>query len=151
MKSLFSGEKKNGEPVNVLTHCNAGWLATVDWGTALAPVFKAQAAGIPLMVWVDETRPLNQGSRLTAWELGKHGVPHTVITDNAGGHLMQQGMVDVYVAYHVVLQLRRSKLFLHRRQTHRRRWRRCVSLPVRAHDGIHPHVQASDSAVSSHA
>jgi len=80
--------------VNALTHCNAGWLATVDWGTALAPIYQAHDAGIPIHVWVDETRPRNQGASLTAWELGKHGVPHTVIADNAGGHLMQRGQVD---------------------------------------------------------
>lgn len=88
---------KNGERVNVLTHCNAGWLATVDWGTALAPIYKAHEAGIPIHVWVDETRPRNQGMNLTAWELGQHGVPHTVIADNVGGHLMQHGMVDVAI------------------------------------------------------
>ncbi len=77
------------------THCNAGWLATVDWGTALAPVYCAQALGIPLHVWVDETRPRNQGASLTAWELREQGVPHTVIVDNAGGHLMQHGRVDL--------------------------------------------------------
>ena len=82
-------------PVNVLTHCNAGWLATVDWGTALAPVYTAFDAGIPVHVWVDETRPRNQGASLTAWELAQHGVPHTVIADNAGGHLMQHGRVDL--------------------------------------------------------
>ena len=82
-------------PVNVLTHCNAGWLATVDWGTALSPVYKAFDAGIDIHVWVDETRPRNQGAALTAWELGQHGVPHTVIVDNAGGHLMQRGAVDL--------------------------------------------------------
>ena len=81
-------------PVQILTHCNAGWLATVDWGTALAPVYKAFEAGVPLHVWVDETRPRNQGM-LTAWELVQHGVPHTVIADNAGGHLMQRGQVDL--------------------------------------------------------
>lgn len=81
-------------PVNILTHCNAGWIATVDWGTALAPIYKAHDKGIPLHVWVDETRPRNQGASLTAWELGRHGVPHTVIADNTGGHLMQHGMVD---------------------------------------------------------
>jgi len=86
-----------GEPVNVLTHCNAGWLATVDWGTALAPIYKAHDAGIPVHVWVDETRPRNQGAALTAWELGKHGVPHTVVSDNAGGHLMQHGRVDLVI------------------------------------------------------
>jgi methylthioribose-1-phosphate isomerase len=84
-------------PVNVLTHCNAGWLATVDWGTALAPIYKAHEAGIPLHVWVDETRPRNQGAALTAFELGKHGVAHTVIADNAGGHLMQRGQVDLAI------------------------------------------------------
>ena len=83
--------------VNVLTHCNAGWLATVDWGTALAPIYKAHDAGIPVHVWVDETRPRNQGASLTAWELGKHGVAHTVIVDNVGGHLMQHGMVDMCI------------------------------------------------------
>lgn len=88
-----------GKPdrVNVLTHCNAGWLATVDWGTALAPIYKAHDAGIPVHVWVDETRPRNQGASLTAWELGKHGVPHTVIADNVGGHLMQHGQVDLCI------------------------------------------------------
>jgi methylthioribose-1-phosphate isomerase len=86
-----------GMPVNVLTHCNAGWLATVDWGTALAPVFKAHRAGIPVHVWVDETRPRNQGASLTAFELNKEGVPHTVIADNTGGHLMQHGMVDLAI------------------------------------------------------
>jgi len=83
--------------VNVLTHCNAGWLATVDWGTALAPIYLAHDAGIDLHVWVDETRPRNQGASLTAWELGKHGVAHTVIADNAGGHLMQRGEVDLVI------------------------------------------------------
>jgi methylthioribose-1-phosphate isomerase len=89
-------QKKNST-VNILTHCNAGWLATVDWGTALAPIYAAFDAGIPLHVWVDETRPRNQGASLTAWELGQHGVPHTVIVDNAGGHLMQHGMVDMAI------------------------------------------------------
>lgn len=89
--------KAPGEPVNILTHCNAGWLAAVDWGTALAPVFVAFEQGIPLHVWVDETRPRNQGASLTAWELVKHGVPHTVIADNAGGHLMQHGRVDLCI------------------------------------------------------
>ena len=83
--------------VNVLTHCNAGWLATVDWGTALAPIYKAYDAGIDLHVWVDETRPRNQGAALTAWELGRHGVAHTVLADNAGGHLMQHGEVDLVI------------------------------------------------------
>jgi methylthioribose-1-phosphate isomerase len=83
--------------VNVLTHCNAGWLATVDWGTALAPIYAAHGAGIDLHVWVDETRPRNQGAALTAWELGKHGVPHTVVADNAGGHFMQHDMVDLII------------------------------------------------------
>ena len=84
-------------PVRVLTHCNAGWLATVDWGTATSPIYQAHAAGIPVHVWVDETRPRNQGTSLTAWELGHEGVPHTVIVDNAGGHLMQRGEVDLVI------------------------------------------------------
>jgi methylthioribose-1-phosphate isomerase len=88
---------RQGEPLNVLTHCNAGWLATVDWGTALAPIYKAHRAGLKLHVWVDETRPRNQGASLTAWELGREGVPHTVIVDNAGGHLMQHGQVDAVI------------------------------------------------------
>ena len=89
--------KKPGEPVNVLTHCNAGWLATVDWGTATAPIYMAHDAGIAVHVWADETRPRNQGAALTAWELGRHGVPHTVIVDNVGGHLMQHGLVDIVI------------------------------------------------------
>ena len=89
-------ERKTG-PVNILTHCNAGWLATIDWGTALAPIYVAHEAGIPLHVWVDETRPRNQGAALTAFELAGHGVPHTVIADNAGGHLMQKGKVDLCI------------------------------------------------------
>ncbi|MEJ2117426.1 MAG: S-methyl-5-thioribose-1-phosphate isomerase, partial [Alphaproteobacteria bacterium] len=89
--------QREGEPVNILTHCNAGWLATVDWGTALSPVYQAHDAGIPVHVWVDETRPRNQGAALTAFELGAHGVPHTVIVDNAGGHLMQRGQVDMCI------------------------------------------------------
>jgi len=87
----------DGKRINALTHCNAGWLATVDWGTALAPIYQAHNAGMPIHVWVDETRPRNQGASLTAWELGKHGVPHTVIADNAGGHLMQHGQVDFVI------------------------------------------------------
>ncbi len=83
--------------MNILTHCNAGWLATVDYGTALSPIYTAHDAGFKIHVWVDETRPRNQGASLTAWELAQHGVPHTVITDNAGGHLMQQGLVDVVI------------------------------------------------------
>jgi methylthioribose-1-phosphate isomerase len=89
--------RNGGEPVNVLTHCNAGWLATVDWGTALAPIFTASAAGIPVHVWVDETRPRNQGASLTAWELVAAGIPHHLIVDNAGGHLMQHGRVDLCI------------------------------------------------------
>jgi methylthioribose-1-phosphate isomerase len=89
--------RKNGQPVNVLTHCNAGWLATVDWGTATAPIYMAHDNGIGIHVWVDETRPRNQGASLTAWELGHHGVKHTVIADNTGGHLMQHGMVDMAI------------------------------------------------------
>lgn len=85
------------QTINILTHCNAGWLAAVDWGTALAPIYMAFDTGIPVHVWVDETRPRNQGASLTAWELAQHGVPHTVITDNAGGHLMQHGKVDMVI------------------------------------------------------
>ena len=92
-----AAKKKPGERVNVLTHCNAGWLATVDWGTATAPIYLAHDRGHPIHVWVDETRPRNQGASLTAWELGHHGVPHTVIPDNTGGHLMQHGMVDLVI------------------------------------------------------
>ncbi|KUF09189.1 S-methyl-5-thioribose-1-phosphate isomerase [Pseudoponticoccus marisrubri] len=92
----IAAKKPAGEPVRLLTHCNAGWLATVDWGTATSPMYQAHEAGIPLHVWVDETRPRNQGA-LTAWELGSHGVPHTYITDNAGGHLMQHGLVDMVI------------------------------------------------------
>jgi methylthioribose-1-phosphate isomerase len=92
-----AASKRPGEPVNVLTHCNAGWLATVDWGTATAPIYLAHDKGCAVHVWVDETRPRNQGASLTAWELGHHGVPHTVIADNAGGHLMQHGMVDLVI------------------------------------------------------
>ena len=89
--------QKNGAPVNVLTHCNAGWLAFVDHGSATAPVYAAHDGGIAVHVWVDETRPRSQGAKLTAWELGQHGVPHTVIADNTGGHLMQHGMVDLVI------------------------------------------------------
>ena len=89
--------ERQGQPFQVLTHCNAGWLATVDWGTALAPIYKAHRAGLNLHVWVDETRPRNQGASLTAYELGREGVPHTVIVDNAGGHLMQHGQVDAVI------------------------------------------------------
>ena len=88
-------QPKDGEPVNILTHCNAGWLAFVDYGSATAPIYAAHDAGIAVHVYVDETRPRNQGARLTAWELGQHGVPHTIIADNVGGHLMQHGMVDL--------------------------------------------------------
>ncbi|MCP3951386.1 MAG: S-methyl-5-thioribose-1-phosphate isomerase, partial [Desulfobacterales bacterium] len=89
--------RKNGKTVNILTHCNAGWLACIEWGTATAPMYAAFDAGIDIHIWVDETRPLNQGSRLTAWELGKYGIAHTVIADNAGGHLMQHGQVDMVI------------------------------------------------------
>jgi methylthioribose-1-phosphate isomerase len=92
IRSLYKNQ-----PFNILTHCNAGWLATVDFGTALAPIYAAHDAGLNIHVWVDETRPRNQGAFLTAWELEQHGVPHTVITDNAGGHLMQQGLVDMVI------------------------------------------------------
>jgi len=89
--------KKGNSTVNLLTHCNAGWLACIEYGTATAPIYTAFDKGLDVHVWVDETRPLNQGARLTAWELGKHGIKHTVITDNAGGHLMQHGMVDMVI------------------------------------------------------
>lgn len=89
--------KKEGKPVNILTHCNAGWLAFVDFGSATAPIYAAHDSGIPVHVWVDETRPRSQGAKLTAWELGQHGVPHTLIADNTGGHLMQHGLVDLVI------------------------------------------------------
>ena len=92
-----ASRKKDGAPVEILTHCNAGWLATVDWGTALAPIYRAHDDGVGVHVWVDETRPRNQGAGLTAWELGQHGVAHTVIVDNAGGHLMRRGRVDLCI------------------------------------------------------
>jgi methylthioribose-1-phosphate isomerase len=94
---LATANPSSGGPVNVLTHCNAGWLAFVDYGTATAPIYAAHDSGLPVHVWVDETRPRNQGSKLTAWELGEHGVPHTVIADSAGGHLMQHGEVDLVI------------------------------------------------------
>ena len=93
----IAARKKPGEPVNILTHCNAGWLATVDVGTATAPIYTAHDKGVPVHVWVDETRPRNQGASLTAWELGQHGVAHRVIPDNTGGHLMQRGLVDMAI------------------------------------------------------
>jgi methylthioribose-1-phosphate isomerase len=91
------GRGSAAQPLQILTHCNAGWLATVDWGTALAPIYAAHEAGLAVHVWVDETRPRNQGAALTAWELAQHGVPHTIISDNAGGHLMQHGKVDCVI------------------------------------------------------
>ncbi|WP_028878765.1 S-methyl-5-thioribose-1-phosphate isomerase [Terasakiella pusilla] len=96
IEQLWEKKGKQGV-INILAHCNAGWLATVDWGTATAPMYKAFEAGIPIHVWVDETRPRNQGASLTAWELGNHGIPHTLIVDNAGGHLMQHGLVDLCI------------------------------------------------------
>jgi methylthioribose-1-phosphate isomerase len=93
----IAAKKKPGEKVQVLTHCNAGWLACVDWGTATSPVYQAHDAGIPIHVWVDETRPRNQGASLTAFELGRHGVDHTILVDNAGGHIMQHGKVDLVI------------------------------------------------------
>jgi methylthioribose-1-phosphate isomerase len=89
--------QRPGQRINILTHCNAGWLATVDWGTATSPIYQAFNEGLDIHVWVDETRPRNQGASLTAWELGQHGVPHTLIVDNAGGHLMQHGLVDLCI------------------------------------------------------
>lgn len=97
MAILKDHHEHTGQPVEVMTHCNAGWLATVDWGTALAPVYKAHDAGIPVHVWVSETRPRNQGASLTAWELAQHGVPHTLVVDNAAGHLMRTGRVDMTI------------------------------------------------------
>jgi methylthioribose-1-phosphate isomerase len=99
LKLIRAAWEKAGRkrPVNVLTHCNAGWIACVDWGTATSPIYRAHDSGVPVHVWVDETRPRNQGAALTAWELGSHGVPHTVIVDNAGGHLMQHGQVDLCI------------------------------------------------------
>jgi methylthioribose-1-phosphate isomerase len=94
---IHAQHQQKARTINILTHCNAGWLATVDFGTALAPIYAAHNAGIHVHVWVGETRPRNQGASLTAWELGQHGVPHTVISDNAGGHLMQQGQVDMVI------------------------------------------------------
>jgi methylthioribose-1-phosphate isomerase len=94
---IKAAHERKGARVNVLTHCNAGWLATVDWGTALAPIYVAHDAGVPVHVWVDETRPRNQGAALTAYELGQHGVPHTILSDNAGGHMMQHGEVDLCI------------------------------------------------------
>ncbi len=94
LEKIYRQKKTNG-PLNILTHCNAGWLATLDWGTALAPIYKAHKRGIPIHVWVDETRPRNQGASLTTWELGHEGIDHTLICDNTGGHLMQHGMVDL--------------------------------------------------------
>ncbi len=93
----IAADKPANEPINVLTHCNAGWIACVDWGTATSPIYQAHDLGIPVHVWVDETRPRNQGAALTAYELGAHGVPHTIIVDNAGGHLMQHGEVDMVI------------------------------------------------------
>jgi len=97
MIETIAAAKAPDETINVLTHCNAGWLATVDWGTATSPIYQAHDRGLKIHVWVDETRPRNQGASLTAWELGHHGVPHTVIADNTGGHLMQHGMVDLAI------------------------------------------------------
>jgi methylthioribose-1-phosphate isomerase len=99
IEDIAAAKRKKGgdQTVRLLTHCNAGWIATVDWGTALAPIYMAHDAGIDVQVWVDETRPRNQGAALTAWELGSHGVGHTVISDNAGGHLMQRGDVDMVI------------------------------------------------------
>ena len=93
----IAAKKRPGEPVNILTHCNAGWLACVDWGTATSPIYQGHDKGLKLHVWVDETRPRNQGASLTAYELGAHGVPHTIVVDNAGGHLMQRGKVDLCI------------------------------------------------------
>jgi methylthioribose-1-phosphate isomerase len=93
----IAARKRPGEVINILTHCNAGWLATVDWGTATSPIYQAVEKGFNIHVWVDETRPRNQGAQLTSWEMASHGVPHTLIVDNAGGHLMQHGQVDMVI------------------------------------------------------
>jgi len=97
IRELWEQKPSGSETFNILTHCNAGWLATVDWGTALSAIYQAYDDGIPVHVWVDETRPRNQGAALTAWELKSHGIPHDVIVDNAGGHLMQHGLVDICI------------------------------------------------------
>jgi len=97
IQQLWAERRDKSGALHILTHCNAGWLATVDWGTALAPIYRAYDDGVPVHVWVDETRPRNQGAALTAWELAAHGVPHDVIVDNAGGHLMQKGLVDICI------------------------------------------------------
>jgi len=97
IRTLWEGKPAGSNTFNILTHCNAGWLATVDWGTALSVIYQAHEDGIPVHVWVDETRPRNQGAALTAWELKSHGIPHDVIVDNAGGHLMQHGQVDICI------------------------------------------------------
>jgi len=97
IRTMWEEKRNQNDAVHILTHCNAGWLATVDWGTALAPIYQAHDAGIPVHVWVDETRPRNQGAALTCWELAAHGVPHDLIVDNAGGHLMQHGKVDLCI------------------------------------------------------
>jgi methylthioribose-1-phosphate isomerase len=95
IREIWQRGRRSRDALHILTHCNAGWLATVDWGTALAPIYRAHDAGIPVHVWVDETRPRNQGAALTTWELAVHGVPHDLVVDNAGGHLMQHGLVDL--------------------------------------------------------
>ena len=97
IRGLWEKKSADSEPFHILTHCNAGWLATVDWGTALSAIYQAHDDGIPVHVWVDETRPRNQGAALTAWELKSHGIPHDLIVDNAGGHLMQHGQVDMCI------------------------------------------------------
>ena len=113
IKSIY---QKTKTTVNILTHCNAGWLACVDWGTATSPMYHAQLEGIPIHVWVDETRPRNQGAKLTAWELGHQGIDHTIIADNTGGHLMQHGMVDFFALVMdqcLILLVEFLKEFLH--------------------------------------
>ena len=97
IRNIWEEKRDRNDVIHILTHCNAGWLATVDWGTALSPIYQAHDAGIPVHVWVDETRPRNQGAALTCWELAAHGVPHDLIVDNAGGHLMQHGKVDLCI------------------------------------------------------
>ena len=139
----------------MLTHCNAGWLATVDWGTATAPIYMAHDKGMPIHVWVDETRPRNQGASLTAWELGQHGVPHTVIADNTGGHLMQHGMVDLVIVGtdRVTAQRRRLQQDRHLSEGARRaRQRRAVLCGAAVADHrLHGVATASPKSRSSSA
>ena len=148
-----AAKKKPGERVNVLTHCNAGWLATVDFGTATAPIYLAHDRGLPVHVWVDETRPRNQGASLTAWELGQHGVPHTVIPDNTGGHLMQHGLVDLAIVGtdRVTAQRRRLQQDRHVSEGARRQgqWRAVLRGAAVADHRLHAWTMGATSRSSS--